>query len=208
MDSRVSRLWRGGGKRAADVALTVALAPVWVPLVGALAVLVVAASGRPAFFAQRRVGRGGRPFTLWKLRTMRPGAPPAPGGRFEHWTYAGDARVTRLGRWLRRYRLDELPQLAQVLRGDMALVGPRPETPEVTEGLAARIPGYRRRLDVRPGLTGLCQVSDAYARFATWDEIARKLEIDLRYVDRVSLRTDAAILLRTVGVLARGSGVQ
>jgi lipopolysaccharide/colanic/teichoic acid biosynthesis glycosyltransferase len=204
----VSRLWRGGGKRAADVALTLALAPVWVPLTAGLAALVAVTTGRPAFFTQRRIGRGGRPFTMWKLRTMRPGAPPAPGGRFEHWTYGGDPRITPVGRWLRRYRLDELPQLAQVLRGEMSLVGPRPETPEVTEGLAARLPGYRRRLEVAPGLTGLCQVSDAYGRFATWDEIARKLELDLHYVERVSLRTDAAILLRTARVLARGSGVQ
>jgi lipopolysaccharide/colanic/teichoic acid biosynthesis glycosyltransferase len=204
----VSRLWRGGGKRAADLALTLALAPVWVPLTAGLAALVAVTTGRPAFFTQRRIGRGGRPFTMWKLRTMRPGAPPAPGGRFESWTYIGDPRVTPVGRWLRRYRLDELPQLAQVLTGEMSLVGPRPETPEVIDGLAARLPGYRRRLEVAPGLTGLCQVSDAYGRFATWDEVARKLELDLRYVEGVSLRTDAAILVRTVGVLARGSGVQ
>lgn len=116
--------------------------------------------------------------------------------------------MTPAGRWLRRYRLDELPQLAQVLRGEMSLVGPRPETPAVTEGLAARLPGYRRRLEVAPGLTGLCQVSDAYGRFATPDDIARKLELDLRYVERVTLRADLAILVRTVRVLARGSGVR
>jgi lipopolysaccharide/colanic/teichoic acid biosynthesis glycosyltransferase len=199
--------WARGGKRAADVALVLAAAPVWVPLTALLACAVLLASGRPAFFAQRRVGRHGHVFTLLKLRTMSPGARPPAGAAFAAWTYAGDPRVTRIGRWLRRWRLDELPQLANVLAGQMSLVGPRPETPEVFAGLRERLPGYDGRSAVRPGLTGACQVSDAYARFATWDEVARKPELDLDYVAAVSLRTDARVLARTVGVLARGQGV-
>ncbi|HET6764826.1 MAG TPA: sugar transferase [Longimicrobiaceae bacterium] len=199
--------WARGGKRAADAALVLAAAPLWVPLTAVLAGAVLLASGRPAFFAQPRVGRHGRVFTLLKLRTMSPRAAPPQGARFASWTYAGDPRVTRIGRWLRRWRLDELPQLANVLAGQMSLVGPRPETPEVVAGLRERLPDYDHRSAVRPGLTGVCQVSDAYARFATWDEVARKLELDLGYVAAVSLRTDARVLARTLGVLARGQGV-
>jgi len=200
--------WTRWGKRAADGALVAAAAPLWVPLLAALALLVRATSGGPVLFRQPRAGVHGRPFTILKLRTMDPVHRPPAGSAFEGWTYPGDPRVTPLGRWLRRWRLDELPQLVNVLRGEMSLVGPRPETLEVHDAMLARLPGYEGRLVVRPGLTGMCQVSDAYLRFATDEELLRKLELDLRYVARVSPTTDAAILLRTVAVLARGMGVR
>ncbi|HEY0021248.1 MAG TPA: sugar transferase [Longimicrobium sp.] len=199
--------WLRGGKRAADLAAVGLTAPLWLPLLGGLAVLVRMTSGGPVLFRQRRIGRDGASFVILKLRTMDPAVAPPADGAFASFTYPADPRVTSIGRWLRRWRLDELPQLLNVLRGEMSLVGPRPETPEVTESLAARLPDYRRRLAVPPGLTGLCQVSDAYLRFRTEEELRQKLELDLRYVDSVSPLSDAAILARTLRVLARGVGV-
>src|SRR6476660_6950746 len=138
---------------------------------------------------------------------MHTSIPPPQGGAFGSWTYRGDPRVTRIGRWLRRWRLDETPQLLNVLRGEMSLVGPRPETREVTESLSAMLPSYKRRLTVSPGLTGMCQVSEAYQHFATMDQIAQKLELDLQYIERISAWTDTKILLSTFRVLVAGQGV-
>lgn len=203
--SRLCRfpLW----KRAADLALLTITLPLWAPLLVLLALAVRVTSGAPVLFRQRRIGFCGRPFTILKLRTMHPHVPPPAAGAFASWTYPADPRITDLGRWLRRWRLDELPQMLNVLAGEMSLVGPRPETPEVTTALSARIPAYAERLSVPPGMTGLCQVSDAYLRFENDADLRRKLQLDLEYVATVSLRTDLAILMRTVGVLTRGLGV-
>ena len=159
------------------------------------------------FFSQTRMGWGGRPFRIHKIRTMTAGVAAPAGVAFEGWTYAGDPRITPLGRWLRRYRADELPQLWNVLRGDMSLVGPRPEPWDVAVSLGEQIPGYHERHRVRPGLTGLCQVSSLYGDFGTIHKSARKFRLDRRYVRRWSLGLDLRILLRTVRVLLRGSGV-
>jgi lipopolysaccharide/colanic/teichoic acid biosynthesis glycosyltransferase len=198
---------RAPAKRALDVALVLAGAPVWVPLLGIVVLATVATSGRPVFFSQTRMGWGGRPFRIHKIRTMTEGVAPPPGVAFAGWTYAGDPRITPLGRWLRRYRADELPQLWNVLRGDMSLVGPRPEPWDVAVSLGAQIPGYHERHRVRPGLTGLCQVSRLYHDFGTVQKSARKFRLDRRYVRATSLGLDLRILLRTVRVLLRGSGV-
>jgi lipopolysaccharide/colanic/teichoic acid biosynthesis glycosyltransferase len=198
---------RSPARRALDLALVLAAAPLWVPLLAAVAGATVAVSGRPAFYSQTRMGWGGRPFRIHKIRTMTDGVAPPPGVAFAGWTYAGDPRVTPLGRRLRRYRLDELPQLWNVLRGDMSLVGPRPEPWEVAVALGRQIPGYHERHRVRPGLTGLCQVSRVYHDFGTVQKSARKLRLDLRYVRRASPGFDLRILLRTVRVLLRGGGV-
>ena len=159
------------------------------------------------FFVQVRIGRDARPFRMLKIRTMHPDVVGPAGATLVSWTYCGDPRITSIGRWLRRWRLDEIPQFLNVLSGSMSLVGPRPETREATEYLQARIPNYRRRLIVRPGVTGLCQVSSAYLHFTTLDEISQKVRLDLRYVEAVSARTDAYILLRTIVVLLRGQGI-
>jgi lipopolysaccharide/colanic/teichoic acid biosynthesis glycosyltransferase len=202
-----SRCWVRGGKRLIDVVLVLITIWLWGPLLVCLAVAARFSSGRPVFFVQERIGRDGKPFNMLKLRTMHAAIAPAAGGAFASWTYRGDPRVTPIGRWLRRWRLDEIPQLFNVLIGDMSLVGPRPETREVTEYLSAVLPDYCRRLTVLPGLTGLCQVSETYLHFATMDQIARKLELDLRYVERISAWTDAKILLSTLRVLVCGRGV-
>lgn len=193
-------------KRVADVGLVLATTPVWGAAVGLAAAATVVSSGRPAFYRQRRMGWRGRPFHILKVRTMRPGPAP-PGAMFKGWTYKDDPRVTPLGRWLRRYRIDELPQLINVLKGDMSLIGPRPEPWEVAVRLGEQIDGYHDRHAVRPGLTGLCQLSPDYLKFGTVELSARKLRHDLRYVRYPKLARELGILARTVGVLARGVGV-
>jgi lipopolysaccharide/colanic/teichoic acid biosynthesis glycosyltransferase len=161
-----------------------------------LAALVRLGSPGPAFFRQRRVGLYGREFTIVKLRTM---TADAEWERGPTWAVADDPRCTPLGGFLRRYGLDEMPQLWNVLRGDMSLVGPRPERPEFLERFADQIPGFHRRLAVRPGMTGLAQVQG-------WrgdTSLAARLRADLDYIARWSLWRDAAILLRTPLALLR-----
>jgi len=193
-------------QRGVDTVLVLATAPLWLPLLAAALAATALATGWPPFFRQARMGRDGRPFTIHKLRTMRAGPPP-PGALFEGWTYAGDPRVTRWGAFLRRYRIDELPQFWNVLRGDMSLVGPRPEPYEIASRLGREVAGYHARHTVRPGITGLCQISPAYRDFGTVEKSARKLEYDLEYVRRRSLRLNCWILWRTVAVLWRGEGM-
>ena len=164
-----------------------------------LAVPVAAAiwldSGRPIFYRQQRIGRSGRRFDVFKFRTMHVGA-EAEGAQ---WASADDPRTTRVGRWLRRARLDEWPQVLNILRGDMSLVGPRPERPEFAERLGAEIPFYRTRLMVRPGLTGWAQVNAGYGDSVGGQ--AQKLEYDLYYIKHRSLLFDLWIVLRTIGTV-------
>jgi lipopolysaccharide/colanic/teichoic acid biosynthesis glycosyltransferase len=152
--------------------------------------------GRPVLFAQERVGLGGRVFKAYKFRTMR-GAP-------REGAYAGEEaeRITPLGRFLRRYRLDELPQLWNVLKGEMALVGPRPEQRILAETYAREIPLYALRHTVRPGLTGWAQVHQGYAEGK--EETLVKLSYDLYYVRHLSFFLDLRILLRTIWVVLSG----
>ncbi len=162
------------------------------PLVAAF---IIAESGRPVFYRQRRLGTGGRTFVVLKFRTMVQEAEAAG----PQWAGKNDARVTRVGRWLRRSRLDELPQVLSVLRGDMSIVGPRPERPEFAEQLERQIPFYRTRLMARPGLTGWAQVNTEYG--ASVESAALKLEYDLYYIKHRSLLFDLWIVLRTVGTV-------
>jgi exopolysaccharide biosynthesis polyprenyl glycosylphosphotransferase len=150
----------------------------------------------PIFYRQVRAGRGGRPFRLLKFRTMVPGAEADGQAR---WASAGDERVTRVGRFLRRTRLDELPQVWNVLRGDMSLVGPRPERPELITLLEPEIPFYRARLLVKPGLTGWAQVNYGYGRSV--EDARIKLEYDLYYIKHQSLWLELIILVRTIEVV-------
>lgn len=155
----------------------------------------------PLFYRQERVGRGGRHFTVIKFRTMRPDAEQNTGAV---WAQAGDARVTPVGRWLRKTRLDELPQMLNVLRGEMSLIGPRPERPEFVADLARQIPFYRARHATKPGLTGWAQVRYGYGNSV--EDARVKLEYDLYYVRHASFYLDALILLKTVGVVLRLQG--
>lgn len=153
--------------------------------------------------ADRRASRAfGRPFTIYKLRSMRTDA-ERDGAQLAK---LGDARVTTVGRFLRRTRIDELPQLWNVLRGDMSIVGPRPERPEFIGELSKEVPGYLDRLGIRPGLTGLAQVLNGYDE--DLDSVRRKVHLDLLYLQHYSLTTDIRILLKTVGVVLKGSGAR
>jgi lipopolysaccharide/colanic/teichoic acid biosynthesis glycosyltransferase len=162
------------------------------PLIGLLAALIKLTSRGPAFYTQTRVGRGGRLFTILKLRTMIHDCESLTGPR---WAIHGDPRVTPLGHLLRVTHLDELPQLLNVLRGDMALIGPRPERPEFVCQLEHAVPDYRRRLAVRPGVTGLAQVQlGADTDVAS---VRRKLLYDLHYIERLNWWLDVRILVAT-----------
>jgi exopolysaccharide biosynthesis polyprenyl glycosylphosphotransferase len=191
----------GAGKRLVDVAGSI----VGLAVLGVLGPIIATAiwldSGGPVLFRQERVGRGGRVFRLIKFRTMARDAEQDGEAR---WADRRDPRVTRVGRLLRRARLDELPQFLCILYGDMSLVGPRPERPEFVERLQAAIPFYRARLVVPPGLTGWAQVNLPYGD--TTDLARQKLEFDLYYVKHRSLGFDLRILLRTVGTMVRLRG--
>jgi lipopolysaccharide/colanic/teichoic acid biosynthesis glycosyltransferase len=199
--------WVRRGKRCFDVAAVVAGLPLWGPALALELVLVWLTSGRPLFFRQVRVGLDAKPFVILKVRTMRTGAGASPDALFGEWTSRNDPRVTPIGRVLRRWRLDEIPQMLNVLRGDMSLVGPRPEMPNVAAALATKLPGYGRRHVAKPGLTGLCQVSPSYEGFDSIDGLAARLAEDLAYVDNLCMALDMKICLRTVSVLAQGRGV-
>ena len=151
-------------------------------------------SGRPVFFMQTRLGQGGRIYRVVKFRTMRQDA--EANGQAQ-WAKAGDTRTTRIGAILRRMHVDEFPQFWNVLRGDMSLVGPRPERPELVAELEKSIPFYRARLLAKPGVSGWAQVS--YGKGASVEGSAEKLEYDLYYIKHRSLMLDLWIVLRTFG---------
>jgi lipopolysaccharide/colanic/teichoic acid biosynthesis glycosyltransferase len=176
-------------KRTLDVAGSVALLLVTSPVLAIAALAIRATTGVPVLYRQKRTGLDARTFTLVKLRTMAP-APPGT---------ADADRITSLGRWLRSTSIDELPQLWNVLRGDMSLVGPRPLLPEYLDRYS---PEQARRHAVRPGLTGLAQVSGRNA--LTW---AEKFELDVWYVDHRSLALDLRILCRTLRCVVGGRGI-
>ena len=171
--------------RALDLALLAAASPLLVPLTGGLALAVLAADGRPVLFRQERLGRDREPFTVLKLRTMT--TEPDPEER----------RPTRLGAWLRARGLDELPQLINVARGDMAIVGPRPHTRADAERLSAKHAPYSARFGVRPGLTGLAQVHQAVG-------VEANAALDREYVQAPSAVEDLRILARTAWMNAVG----
>jgi exopolysaccharide biosynthesis polyprenyl glycosylphosphotransferase len=187
-------------KRAADVMVAIVLGAMVLPLLPLVALAIKLDSRGPVFYSQLRVGLGGQPFRIYKFRTMRQDA-EAGGAR---WAQESDPRITRCGRLMRKTRIDELPQLWNILSGSMTLVGPRPERPEFTEMLAREIPGYDLRHTVKPGLTGWAQVRYRYT--SSIKDSRLKAEYDLYYVKYMSLRLDAAILVRTVAVVVGMKG--
>jgi exopolysaccharide biosynthesis polyprenyl glycosylphosphotransferase len=187
-------------KRVIDLAVAAAGLVVVAVLWPALWLLVRLDSPGPVLFAQPRVGHRGRAFRLYKIRTMAHASAGAPA----RWARPGDARITRVGGVLRRLRLDELPQLYNVLRGDMSLVGPRPEQPAIVEELQRHIACFDYRHLVKPGITGWAQIHQGYA--ASVEASAIKLSYDLYYVGRHSLAMDLDIILRTLFVMAARIG--
>jgi len=187
--------WLLGGKRLADLVAALALGVLVVPVLLVVVVAVRLDSPGPALFRQWRVGRGGRPFVIYKLRTMRTGV---AGPEL---TQTGDPRITRLGRLLRRTSIDELPQLLNILKGDMSFIGPRPEVPGILE--AEWTVAQRDILSVRPGLSGWAQIHGR-------DDLPleTKLAYDMDYVRDPGLLRDVRILLATPGLLLSGRGIK
>jgi lipopolysaccharide/colanic/teichoic acid biosynthesis glycosyltransferase len=187
-------------RRVIELCLTVLLLPVLLPVLLVVAAIVRLDSRGPVFFVQTRIGRRGQPFRMIKFRTMFHGA---SGPSF---TSAVDPRVTRIGGFLRQCRLDELPQLFNILRGDMSWVGPRPEAASLEQGYVRDIEHFALRGIVRPGVTGWAQINQGYAHAP--DEMRSKLEYDLYYLKHCSLWLDLVIVLRTFAVVFRGTGAR
>jgi len=201
-------------RRLLNVAVSLALIIVTAPIMLVIAILVKVTSPGPVIYTQTRVGldrragraarrdtrrrddAGGLPFTIYKFRTMRADAEKGTGAV---WASNDDARVTRIGKVLRQFRLDELPQLFNVLRGDMNLVGPRPERPTIFKKLREEIPDYQKRQLARPGITGWAQVNQSYD--TNMDDVRRKVQFDHEYIHRRGLAEDLKIMLRTVPVI-------
>jgi len=182
--------------RPLDVVLASILLVITSPVLALAALAIRLESRGPVFYRQLRVGRDGESFELWKLRTMVPGAESMGAGLY---VLEGDPRITRTGRLLRRFSLDELPNLINVLKGDMAIVGPRPTVQEQVDRYTDR---QRRRLDVKPGITGWAQINGRTSLL--WPE---RIELDVWYVENRSFRLDLRILLKTARMLATGHGL-
>ena len=187
-------------KRVADLLVAAGLLTLTSPLLLVAALLIWREDRGPVFYVQQRSGWLGRSFQVLKLRTMQVAPADAPPA----WTVPGDRRITRVGLWLRRLRLDELPQLINVLSGDMSLIGPRPERPELEQELEARIPHYRKRHWMRPGLSGWAQVCAPYA--ASVEDSELKLSYDLYYLKHFSTWLDLIILFRTIKTVLKAGG--
>ncbi len=196
-------LFRDMVKRSFDVLASLMLLAVALPLMLVAMIAIVLESGRPVFYRQERVGQGGVPFTILKLRTM---VQDAEKDGTPRWAGQNDARITTVGAILRRTRIDELPQLFNVLRGDMSFVGPRPERPYFVRQLLEEIPYYDVRHSVKPGVTGWSQVRYPYG--ASVEDALAKLQYDLYYVKNHSLFLDLLILIETVQVVLLGKGAR
>lgn len=192
-DPNLRRTWYGRAKRPLDFSLALFGLIVSLPVLLIAALLVKLTSRGPILYSQIRLGLGGRPFRIYKLRTMIHNCEALSG---PCWSAQGDPRVTRLGRFLRRTHLDELPQLWNILIGDMSLIGPRPERPEIVTTLEKVIPRYRQRLMELPGLTGLAQVQ--LPADTDLNSVRRKLAYDLYYLERFTFWFDIRILLATL----------
>ena len=189
----VPQTWYTGCKRAADVLVALAIFLASSPILILAALAVKFTSRGPVFYSQTRVGRGGRPFTLYKIRSMYHECEKVSGAIWS--AGRGDPRVMPIGRFLRRTHFDELPQLLNVLRGDMSMVGPRPERPEFVPQLDQAIPHYRERLLVLPGVTGLAQIH--LGADTDLGSVERKLAMDLYYIKKLTFWFDAKIILGT-----------
>jgi lipopolysaccharide/colanic/teichoic acid biosynthesis glycosyltransferase len=203
------------GRRVLNIIVAAVGLVVAFPLMLLIAALIKLTSRGPVLFTHTRVGldrralsnaggntrrhtdQGGQPFTMYKFRTMR----PAEAKEKQVWAQPEDARITPIGRVLRKLRLDELPQLFNVLKGDMNIVGPRPEQPTIFVSLREQIEGYQRRQRVRPGITGWAQINQGYD--TSVDDVRRKVRYDLEYIRRQSTLEDLRIMARTLPVMLR-----
>ncbi|MBX3324404.1 MAG: TIGR03013 family PEP-CTERM/XrtA system glycosyltransferase [Nitrospira sp.] len=189
-------------KRFVDVLVSVSGLLLLSPIFCLIALLIKMDSSGPVIYRQYRVGLLGRPFLIWKFRSMRQDAEKLGA----QWAQVDDPRISRVGKWLRKTRLDEFPQLINVLKGEMSLVGPRPERPMFVQDLRKIIPYYDLRHTVRPGITGWAQTNFRYG--ASAEDAHMKLQYDLYYVKRLSFVLDMKILVQTVRVMLMGEGAQ
>lgn len=195
------KTWYEGLKRLIDILLAIPFGVVTLLLYPFVALAIKLSSPGPVLYTQTRIGKMGKPFQIWKFRTMRQDA-EAQGKPV--WATKDDPRITKVGKFLRSSRVDELPQILNVFRGDMSLIGPRPERPEFVDELTRQMPYYALRHLTRPGLTGWAQVKFPYA--GTVEDNLHKLQFDLYYIKHRSLLLDLAILLKTVGIVLRRQG--
>lgn len=186
-------------KRVFEIIFSIGLLLFTLPVLILTAIAIKLESPGPVFYKQERVGLNGKTFNIIKLRSMRTDAEK----NGPQWAAKNDPRVTRVGQFIRKTRIDELPQLINILRGDMSLIGPRPERPMFTEQFDKEIPGFKNRLMVKPGLTGWAQVNGGYDATP-----AEKLELDLEYIRRQSFMMDLHILCKTVWIVISGNGAR
>ncbi len=199
--TEIMQPWERAVKRVIDVVVSSLILLVGLPVWILVAILVKLESRGPIFYTQERVGKDERHFYIIKFRSMTKDAESASG---PVWANKQDSRTTRVGKILRKLRIDEVPQLINVLDGKMSLVGPRPERPFFVEQLAREIPLYKRRLKVRPGITGWAQVKHKYDESV--DDVRKKVQYDLFYIENMSLRMDLKILMSTIAVVLLGKG--
>ena len=193
--------WEKKAKRFIDILVSFVLLVISSPITISTAIAIKIDSKGPIFYKQERSGLNGEPFNVLKFRSMVNDAESKSG---PVWSQKGDPRITKVGKFIRKVRIDELPQIWNVLKGEMSLVGPRPERPYFVEQLSKEIPLYKRRLRVRPGVTGWAQVKHKYDE--TIEDVKQKLKYDLFYIENMSIRMDLKILFRTVFVVLFGKG--
>jgi len=190
-------------KRVLDIVGALIGLIVFSPLMLIVAIMVKLTSKGPVIYSQTRVGKDGKLFQIYKFRTMKQDAEKETG---PVWAVVGDSRLTPIGGFLRRTHIDELPQLINVLKGDMSIIGPRPERPVFVEEFKKLIPDYEKRLTVKPGITGLAQVWHRYDE--TIHDVQKKLKYDLLYIKKMCLWSDIRIILRTFRVVVTGEGAR
>ncbi|MGE5316234.1 MAG: undecaprenyl-phosphate glucose phosphotransferase [Acidobacteriota bacterium] len=198
---RIMQPWEESAKRIVDIVVSLSVLVVSSPLWIAIGIAIKLDSPGPVVYSQERVGKDEKLFKMHKFRSMRADAESKSG---PVWAPKNDTRVTRIGKFLRKTRLDEIPQFINVLAGEMSLVGPRPERPFFVEKLSKEIPLYKRRLAVRPGITGWAQIKQGYD--TSIDDVRSKVRYDLFYIENMSFRMDIKILLTTVYVMVAGKG--
>ncbi|GBD92896.1 UDP-glucose:undecaprenyl-phosphate glucose-1-phosphate transferase [bacterium BMS3Abin05] len=194
-------LWERRVKRLMDLSVSAAILVLFAPIWVFVGLIIKIESKGPVLYKQTRVGRNGKPFTMVKFRSMYRDAEKTSG---PVWAGEDDPRITHTGWMLRKLRIDEVPQFINVFKGDMSLIGPRPERPYFVEKLKKEIPFYSRRLRIRPGITGWAQIKHEYDQ--SLDDVRKKVQYDLFYLENMSLRMDLKILLNTISVMLRGKG--